>query len=308
VNEISSEDRNVRTALPRIVTALVAAAVIAGPSPAFAQRGRVAPRARVIAPRRGSFVFVGGYFYDPFYGPYPWWAPGAYPYPYFPVYDDTANIRVEVKPRDAAVYVDGYYAGIVDDFDGFFQRLPVPPGRHDITLYLEGYRTVHQQLYVGPHSDTKLHYVMQRLAAGEQSEPPSVAPPVPTPPEGTYMPPRTPQRGPFGGPPQPIPPPPPQGAGPQPLPPPPPGARGNAPGVVPDSAVGTLVIRVQPSDAEIMVDGEPWTTSGRERLLVQVAPGRHHVEVRKSGYRPLTTDIDVRGGVTTPLNVSLSRE
>src|SRR3982074_950893 len=23
-------------------------------------------------------VFVGGYFYDPFYGPYPWWGPDAY--------------------------------------------------------------------------------------------------------------------------------------------------------------------------------------------------------------------------------------
>src|ERR1700736_7068656 len=45
----------------------------------------------VMAQRRGGRlhgpVFIGGYFYDPFFGPYPWWGPGAYPYPYFPVYD-----------------------------------------------------------------------------------------------------------------------------------------------------------------------------------------------------------------------------
>ena len=103
-------------------------------APAFAQR-RFGPPVR-----RGGFVFVGGYFYDPFFGPYPWWNAGAYPYGYFPQYDVSADIRVDVKPKEAAVYVDGYfYAGIVDDFDGFFQRLTVSPGQHDLTIYLEGF-------------------------------------------------------------------------------------------------------------------------------------------------------------------------
>jgi len=31
---------------------------------------------------RGHVVFIGGYFYDPFFGPYPWWGPAMYPYPY----------------------------------------------------------------------------------------------------------------------------------------------------------------------------------------------------------------------------------
>jgi hypothetical protein len=64
-------------------------------------------------------VFIGGYFYDPFYGPYPWWPRTAYPYWYFPVYDKRAEVRLRVEPEeaeDAAVYVDGFYAGVVDDF------------------------------------------------------------------------------------------------------------------------------------------------------------------------------------------------
>jgi hypothetical protein len=39
------------------------------------------------------------------------------------------------RPEEAAVYVDGFYAGIVDDFDGVFQKLLLPPGDHTIVLY-----------------------------------------------------------------------------------------------------------------------------------------------------------------------------
>jgi hypothetical protein len=140
---------------------------------------------------RGSFVFIGGYFYDPFFGPYPWWSRGAYPYTYYPVYDNRAVVRVIATPKDAAVYVDGFYAGTVHDFNDWFQGLPVPPGGHEIVLYLDGYRTVRDRLYVAPGSTVKLHRTMQPLPPGVTSEPPLVAPPLPAPPPGTYMTPRT---------------------------------------------------------------------------------------------------------------------
>ena len=259
-------------------------------TPAFAQR-RIGPPVH-----RGGFVFVGGYFYDPFFGPYPWWSPSVYPYGYFPEYDDSADVRVDVKPKDAAVYVDGYYAGIVDDFDGFFQRLTLSPGQHDLTVYLEGFRTAHQRLYLSRRSTYKLHYQMERLSTGETSEQPALAPAVPPPPPGSYGSPRTPPRGPFAPPPL----------------PPPSSGRPPAAGVPPvqgtASTVGTIVVRVQPGGADVLIDGERWTSSDDERLVVQLSAGRHHIEIRKSGYRPLTTDVDVRAGASTPLNVSLSPE
>ena len=135
---------------------------------------------------RGSYVFVGGYFYDPFYGPYPWWPASAYGWGYYPVFDYRAEVRIQGTPREAAVYVDGFYAGIVDDFDGTFQRLPLTPGGHRIELFLEGYRTVRKSLYLQPGSTLKLHETMMPLAAGETSERPEVAPAVPPPPDGTY--------------------------------------------------------------------------------------------------------------------------
>jgi hypothetical protein len=52
---------------------------------------------------RGSYVFVGGYFYDPFYGPYPWWPAAAYPYAYYPGWYDPWPWAYLATPREAAV-------------------------------------------------------------------------------------------------------------------------------------------------------------------------------------------------------------
>ena len=67
-----------------------------------------------------------------------------------------------MKPSDAEVYVDGYYAGIVDDFDGTFQRLRVEPGEHEIEVYQEGFRTFRQKVYLTPDNTFRIR---QALAA-----------------------------------------------------------------------------------------------------------------------------------------------
>jgi hypothetical protein len=204
-----------------------------------------------------------------------------------------------VKPRQAEVYVDGYYAGVVDDFDGVFQRLPVQPGEHDLELYLDGYRTVKQQIYVSPRNTFKVKYEMERLAAGEQPEP---RPQPPNPPQqAAPQPPNMLQQG--APPPSPAPiPQPPRAPGSRRLPPPPP----NAPANSPSGSYGSLAIRVQPADADVLIDGEHWRgPEGQDRLVVEVPEGRHTVEIQKSGYRTYVTDVTVRSGDTTTLNVSL---
>ena len=168
--------------------ALVVLLGMAGTAEAQRRGGRV-----VVAPR----VVVGGgyyyrpYFYDPFwfdpwygfaYGyQYPW---GPYGYPPYRAYrvDPGASVRLEVKPKEAEVYVDGFYAGIVDDFNGTFQRLSVTPGEHEIELWLDGYRTVQQKVYLTPRKTFNVKYSMERLAAGEQPEP---RPQPPEPPPGS---------------------------------------------------------------------------------------------------------------------------
>jgi len=227
-------------------------------------------------------VFIGGYFYDPFYGPYPWWHRTAYPYWYFPVYDSHAEVRLSIEPKAAklaAVYVDGFYAGVVDDFNGVFQSLPLTPGGHAIVLYLEGYRTVRHNIYLQPGSTFRLRETLLRLPPDVASEPPELAPPLPPPPAGTYRPPVTPSR----------------------VPPPPSGEY--TPAVA--AGFGTLDLRVQPRDAEVVIDGQRWASSDEGHFMVQVPAGSHRIEVSHPGYRRFTSEIEISDGDTSPLNVSL---
>ena len=133
------------------------------------------PSAASAQGRRGHVVIGGGFgfrpfFYDPFWGPYPYYGYGGYPIGV----RSSGEVRVEATPKQAEVFVDGFYAGIVDDFNGTFQRLHTTPGGHTITLYLEGYRTVTQDIYVTPADTFKLQLAMDRLQPGETSDPPPI--------------------------------------------------------------------------------------------------------------------------------------
>ena len=126
--------------------------------------------------RRGRVVIAGGFgyrpfFYDPFWGPYPYYGYGAYPIG-GPV---VGGVRVLASPKQAEVYVDGFYAGVVDDFDGTFQRLQLTRGGHALTLHLEGYRTVTRNIYVTSVDTFKLQLSLDKLGPGEASEPPPLA-------------------------------------------------------------------------------------------------------------------------------------
>lgn len=136
------------------------------PADAHAQR-----RGAVHGGRARSAVVVGGYYYrplffDPWYGwgyPYGWYPP----YAYAGVYNQSASLRLQVEPKDTEVFIDGHFAGTVDDFDGMFQRLHVEPGEHDLELYLPGHRSVRQKVYLQPQATFRVRHTMQPAAPGD---------------------------------------------------------------------------------------------------------------------------------------------
>ena len=88
---------------------------------------------------------------------YPWWYGGAYYGGYYggyyaydpwlgwpPAYETAAGnndegaLKLKVKPAEASVYVDGYYVGIVDEFDGVFQQLRLESGPHHVEIRVPG--------------------------------------------------------------------------------------------------------------------------------------------------------------------------
>src|SRR5438477_10103944 len=84
VTLFSQRHTSMRRRTTTAVAIVAALAIIAVTSDQVLAQHRGGP------PRVRGPVFIGGYFYDPFFGPYPWWGPGTYGYPYFPVYDDRA--------------------------------------------------------------------------------------------------------------------------------------------------------------------------------------------------------------------------
>jgi hypothetical protein len=221
-------------------------------------------------------------------------------YPYPPAYrylNAEASVRIEVTPKQAEVYVDGYYAGVVDDFDGAFQRLHVPAGQHEIVIYLDGYRALHQTVYLMPDKTFHIKERLEKLGPGEIAEarpvpaPMTAQTPAPTFPPGTFPP----GRGRRGAQPPSVPP----------APIPPPQGEGQAGAPTSSSGTGTLSIDLQPSDADVLIDGQPVASSGQGPLVMDLPAGRHVVQVRKSGFVGYLTEVQIRAGATSTLTINL---
>jgi hypothetical protein len=107
-----------------------------------------------------------GYFaYDPFlfngygyggggyggrYGDEPYQGGGGYGSSSESEYRGVGSMRLKVKPANAQVYVDGYYTGLVDSYDGAFQRLGIEAGSHKVEVRAEGYETVQFDVMINP--------------------------------------------------------------------------------------------------------------------------------------------------------------
>ena len=220
----------------------------------------------------GSFGWYGGY-YGGYYG-YPWgWGGGGTVYHH--VESESGSVRVLVDPSEARVYVDGYYAGTVDDFDGLFQRLTASPGRHEITLKLEGYKTHRVKVYVAPDSTLKLHYDLEK-GQGETFEDLSKDAPESEARRDVEQERRWAE------------------------------SEARAEAVEMTAVGGRLELSVRPEDASVYVDGA-FRGSAREASTLKLAPGRHRIEVVRPGYKTLEREVDIAPGETTGVKVELER-
>lgn len=250
----------------------------------------------------GYYPYSGwGYWGYPYYGWYGGWGWGGYAWstPYYRTgyytssgYKASGSMRVIVKPSKTRVYVDGYYSGTADDFDGMFQRLDVTAGRHEIAFKLEGYRTHRVQIYVDADETLKLRHEMV-AGEGESAEdlvPPEAALREREEKEELERIKREPHRE--------------WPAAPSPQ------AQAGAPAVAlgsaPEPETGTaVVLDVEPADASVYVDGEFRGTVGELRQ-VWLAPGKHRVEIVRPGFVTLDREIEV-GAEPVPLNLRLEK-
>jgi hypothetical protein len=246
--------------------------------------------------------YYGGYW--PYYGygygyGYGWGYPGYR----YRSYDLTGSLRILVDPSKTRVYVDGYYSGVADDFDGLFQRLNLPPGRHEIVFKLEGYRTHRVRLYVPADHTLKIHHDMLK-GDGDETLDETLDQPSrdwadrereryrDSDRDRTYD--RDRRRDDERE----------RDAG-----------RDDddsddadsdryASRAVPGS--GGLRLNVRPDDASVYVDGK-FRGTGREAAQLELPPGRHRVEVVRPGYRTFDVEVDVKADQPAELTAELQR-
>ncbi len=224
-----------------------------------------------------SYAYGGFWPYGGYYGGGP--GPVYYSYRTGP---DTSALRVFGEPSKTRVFVDGYYAGVIDDFDGLFQRLYLAPGRHEIKLKLDGYRTHRVLVYVSPGQTLKLDHDMEKGAGeetfedltGGRGEREMSGERRPTYEEDDDA-----DR-------------------------PAPEGRGGEQPSRHDAA--RLRLDVRPADASVYVDGQ-FRGTARELGELELAPGPHRIEVVRPGFRTEERDFDLAPGSARELSIELSR-
>ena len=66
----------------------------------------------------------------------------------------TGGVQLDVQPWRASVFVDGVYAGRVDDFKGYYNHLEVVAGPHQITIVEPGFLPLVFDILVVPGRTT----------------------------------------------------------------------------------------------------------------------------------------------------------
>jgi hypothetical protein len=73
------------------------------------------------------------------------------------------GVSFDISPSTAQVYVDGTYAGLVEDFDGASEPLLLAPGTHYVEIRLAGFRTATFDVTIAAGEDTPYQGTLERL-------------------------------------------------------------------------------------------------------------------------------------------------
>jgi hypothetical protein len=247
----------------------------------------------------GVYVGVG---FGGFYGWAPWWGWGPYwgwgwgPWPYsygapggaalgYAMMSGMGGLDLDVKPKEAEVWVDGRFVAEARDLDGDPSYLWLKGGAHHVVVYEAGFRSFEENVdvNVGMMKELKL-----KLQPGESQRP------LPSPPGARSEAPRPEAAQPYAVPAEP------QAEGAEPLP------GGAEPRAELGTPQGGVRLRIRPEDATVYVDGE-YRGSARAVYGLRLAPGHHRVELVRPGFQPLEKEFDVEAGRATDLSLSMDR-
>jgi len=73
-----------------------------------------------------------------------------------PTKNATGELKIAATPSRAAVFVDGQYAGHVDEFDGMGKAMLLTPGQHRLRIALPGYLPFDTMVDLRPEQKLKI--------------------------------------------------------------------------------------------------------------------------------------------------------
>ena len=76
---------------------------------------------------------------------------------------DNGSLRLKINPRNAQIYIDGFYVGVVDSYDGAFQKLGLEGGSHKVELKADGYEPLQFEVLVTPGETATYKGEMKRI-------------------------------------------------------------------------------------------------------------------------------------------------
>lgn len=68
----------------------------------------------------------------------------------------TATLKLKIKPKRSAVFLDGKFVGHAGDFGGAFRSMKISPGKHRLRVELPGYRTYDTEVNLLPDQESEI--------------------------------------------------------------------------------------------------------------------------------------------------------
>jgi hypothetical protein len=85
--------------------------------------------------------------------------------------ETSSAMKIYVKPSRAAVFLNGSFAGHVDEFDGPGQWMLLPPGTYEVRITLPGYSPFESKITLVPQQKFELKTELFRLSEAEIQNP-----------------------------------------------------------------------------------------------------------------------------------------
>jgi hypothetical protein len=82
--------------------------------------------------------------------------------------EDAAELRLDIQPKRAAVFLDDAYVGHGGDFGGRFHSMLVAPGKHRLKVTLNGYRPYEGEINPVATEKSRMKIVLEKEGASPE--------------------------------------------------------------------------------------------------------------------------------------------